>query len=580
VSRRFDVPRCRRSRLRSILPLAGLAATVVLASAPACAQQGNSSQSSLLSPDLDGSPPISPRFRAVQNPTPSGPARFGQLPTFSYQQGIGIGSTGFDSSNGAKRKAKASKAKPGAKPPSPAAASNTQPQPNAGTTTTSPTAGANTASASDPPPTPKLLQPPVAPLPGRLRNAFRPGAPPANPDDPTPTVATALPYYRPLPEERPFDPTGVQVGAFNFRPAIAYARGYDTNPARIGTGPTSSSWFNLYAPELRVDSNWDRHALTASFFGTYATYDTYHSLDRPTADGRINGRIDVTRDSRIDLEGRFLLGTDRPGSPNIQADLAHLPIYTTIGGSTGFTERFNRLELTVKGGVDRTEYQRSEFVNGQTESNDDRNYNQYGGQFRVGYEILPGIRPFVEVGAYHRVHDLSFDRFEFERDSNGWTARAGTSVNLVRTLTGEIAVGYLTQTFEDPRLQKVGGLAVDGALVWSATALTTARLIATTTINESPLSGVSGTFTRQIGLQVEHAFRRWLIATAGFTYARDVYVGDIRADNRYIASIAMTYILSRELQLRAEFREEWQHSNIPGSNYAASIWLMGVRLQR
>jgi hypothetical protein len=31
------------------------------------------------------------------------------VPTFGYQQGIGIGSTGFDSSNGAKRKANASK---------------------------------------------------------------------------------------------------------------------------------------------------------------------------------------------------------------------------------------------------------------------------------------------------------------------------------------------------------------------------------------------------------------------------------------------------------------------------------------
>ena len=257
-----------------------------------------------------------------------------------------------------------------------------------------------------------------------------------------------------------------------------------------------------------------------------------------------------------------------------------MPIWTTIGGSTGFTQRFNHLEVTVKGGIDRTQFQRSEFVNGQTESNDDRNYNQYGGQFRIGYEILPGIRPFVEAGAYHRVHDLSFDRFDFERDSNGWTARAGTSVNLVRTLTGEISVGYLTQTFENYRLPKVGGLAVDGALVWSATALTTARLLASTTINESPLSGVSGTFTRQISLQVEHAFRRWLIGTVGLTHARDVYVGDIRVDNRYIASVAMTYILSRELQLRAEFREEWQRSNIPGSNYAASIWLMGLRLQR
>ena len=337
MSRRFDVPRCGRSRLRTILPAAGLAATIMLAVAPALAQQGDYSQSSLLTPALDGSPPTPPRFRAAQNPTPNAPARFGQVPTFSYQQGIGIGSTGFDSSNGAKRKTTASKAKSGVKPAAPGAASNAQ-QPNAVTTTTATAAGAGSQSTTDaPPPAPKLFQPPVAPLPGRLRNQFRPGAPPANSDDPTPTVATALPYYRPLPEEKPFDPTGVQVDAFNIRPAIAYARGYDTNPARVENVPTSSSWFNLYAPELRVDSNWERHALTASFLGTYATYDTYHSLDRPTADGRVNGRIDVTRDARFDLESHLLVGTDRPGSPNIQADLAHLPIWTTIGGSTGFT---------------------------------------------------------------------------------------------------------------------------------------------------------------------------------------------------------------------------------------------------
>ena len=164
----------------------------MLAGAPAPAQQGDYSQSTLLSPALDGSPPTPPRFRAVQNPTPSSPARLSQVPTFGYQQGIGIGSTGFDSSNGAKRKKNASKSKPGVKAADAAAPSASQQQPNAGTTTTSTAAGANTASATDPPPAPKLLQPPAAPLPGRLRNQFRPGAPPVNPDDPTPTVATAL----------------------------------------------------------------------------------------------------------------------------------------------------------------------------------------------------------------------------------------------------------------------------------------------------------------------------------------------------------------------------------------------------
>jgi hypothetical protein len=62
---------------------------------------------------------------------------------------------------------------------------------------------------------------------------------------------------------------GVQVGAFNFLPAIEYVRGYDTNPRRLGLPPISGSWFNLYAPDFLMTSNWGRHALTAEFHGTY-----------------------------------------------------------------------------------------------------------------------------------------------------------------------------------------------------------------------------------------------------------------------------------------------------------------------
>jgi hypothetical protein len=78
-----------------------------------------------------------------------------------------------------------------------------------------------------------------------------------------------------------------------------------------------------------VNTDWERHAFNADFRGTYTSYDTYHSLDRPSAIGNMNGRIDVTSLSRIDLLGRLVVGTDRPGSPFIQADLTRLPIYTT-----------------------------------------------------------------------------------------------------------------------------------------------------------------------------------------------------------------------------------------------------------
>ncbi len=336
---------------------------------------------------------------------------------------------------------------------------------------------------------------------------------------------------------------------------------------------------NVYAPEFLLGTNWARHEINGYFRGAYLTYDTAHVNDRPYADGKLNGRIDVSRDSRIDLESRLIVGTDRPGSPNIQADISHLPIFTTIGGSAGIGQRFNRLEVTVKGGVDRTDFQDSHFLNGQTESNDDRNYTQYSGQMRTSYEVLPGVKPFVEIGSYKREHDLAVDRFGFERSSVALSGKAGSSFELSRKLTGEVSIGYLTEKFQDPNLPKLSGTLIDAALLWSATALTTAKLFAATTVYELPLAGVSGVFTRAIGIQVDHAFRRWLTGIVRFAEARDEYVGSLRNDYRYSASVALAYMHTRDLQFKGEFRQEWLRSNFPNSNNVASVWLFGVRLQ-
>jgi hypothetical protein len=51
-------------------------------------------------------------------------------------------------------------------------------------------------------------------------------------------------------------------------------------------------------------------------------------------------------------------------------------------------------------------------------------------------------------------------------------------------------------------------------------------------------------------------------------------------DNRYVAAAALSYNLTREMVLRGEYRQEWRYSNIPGNDYWAQVWLMGIRLQR
>jgi hypothetical protein len=275
-----------------------------------------------------------------------------------------------------------------------------------------------------------------------------------------------------------------------------------------------------------------------------------------------------------------LVSTDRPGSPDIPAGLSRLPVFQTVGGTAGVAHRFNRLELSLKGSVDRTTYEDSHFTNGAVASNEDRNYIQYGTRLRASYELSPAMKPFAEVGVDTRIHDLPVDVFGLQRDSDGATAKVGTSFEFSPKLLGEVSVGYLTRMYQDPSLPDLQTPTIDAALIWSATPLTNIKLRIATAADESTVPGVSGVLRHDATLQVDHAFRRWLIATVKLGYGTDQYVGSVREDERYLASLGLAYKLTRTTQVKGELRQEWLRSNLPGNDYTATIALVGLRLQR
>jgi hypothetical protein len=136
--------------------------------------------------------------------------------------------------------------------------------------------------------------------------------------------------------------------------------------------------------------------------------------------------------------------------------------------------------------------------------------------------------------------------------------------------------------------------------VWTVNALTSVKLSAASTVGESTIAGVSGVLYRDVGLQVDHSFRRWLIGSAKIGFGIDTYKGaDVvtgfdpicgcvvtspgggdRQDKRFSAGLGLTYKLSRTVQFKGEFRQDWLRSNVTGNDYSASIFMLGVRLQQ
>jgi hypothetical protein len=376
----------------------------------------------------------------------------------------------------------------------------------------------------------------------------------------------------------PYAPLGLRVGTLLVFPTLEAQGGYDSNPERRA-GKSKGATILRTEGGFTARSDWAVHELSADFRGGYSKYLGRPEADRPDATGRVGLRLDYTRDTAFDFELRGRLDTQTPGTANLTGRAEGRPLTYQYGGSTGVTQRFNRLAVSARASIDRSEFADAGLGNGQVLSQKDRNVTQYGLRLRTGYEITPGIVPFAEALLDTRRYDLRTDNTGFQRDSNGFQVRAGTSFEITRTLTGEVAAGYGLRRYEDQRLRDVRGPVVEGTLAWTVSPLTTVRLRGTTEFEETTQTGSSGSVTRRISAELSHAFLRNLVFTTGASFGRADFNGITRKDDTLRANLGAEYSVTRNLVLKGTFTHERTTSNAPGNNVSANVWLFGARVQ-
>jgi hypothetical protein len=489
------------------------------------------------------------------------PSRIGAIPTYDVPPASGASQTGFDSLNRTRRKPKLHPGQARPQPPGP---------------------GARAPAGSGPAISDGRVR--VSPPPSEA--AHKTPIPPAMAGN----VDGQPPRRRLKIDDDPFGATGDYAGSFLIKSAVELRGGYDTNPGRLAVSIGDPVW--VVAPEFLAVSDWERHALVADLRGSFTGYG--HSLppivdgaispaptdiNHPDFLGHIDGRLDVTEDTRVTSQLRLRVATDNPGSPNVEAGLVRYPDYATFGSTVGVDQRFNRLDVAAGATFDRTVYQNSLLTDGTTSSNADRAFNQYGGVGRVSYELTPAVKPFIEVEGDSRFHDQYIDNSGYARNSNGGYARAGTSFEFSRLLIGEVSFGFAARNYVDPRLGQLSGFLSASSLTWTATPLTTAKFYSTTSIDETVVPGVSGVLTHTYTFEVDHDFRRWLSAIGRFTYGTYDYQGDGRFDRTYSLEGDLIYKLTRNFWIKGTLQRNLLSSNVAGASSVSTVAMLGVRVQ-
>lgn len=395
-----------------------------------------------------------------------------------------------------------------------------------------------------------------------------------------PTPEPPVPRRRkPVVEEDAYAPLGLRLGSVTLRPAITNSIGYDTNPQRISGATRNGSTFSRHEGELGIQSDWNVHELKGTLKGGYSEFFRDKDASRPDATGALDLRLDATRDTRILLESRVSLDTQRPGSPDLTASVKGRPQVYQYGASAGVTHDINRLQLTLRGSVDRSDYEDAKLSSGATLSQKDRNQTQYGLRLRAAYELTPGIKPFVQGEIDTRQFDQSVDSSGYQRSSNGLTGRVGSTIELSRQLTGEISGGYQDRAYDDDRLKNLRGFVGDAAILWSPTPLTTVTLRGTSELGDTTIAGSSGTTARRATLEVAHALRRNLIVTGIAGFGRTDYDGQGLREDLTTLGARIEYKLTRTFSVRASFTHERLNSTAQGADYTANVAQVGLRVQ-
>lgn len=394
----------------------------------------------------------------------------------------------------------------------------------------------------------------------------------------TPGALLGTVMRRPIPIDDGYAPLGIRVGSFTVLPAFTQYVGYDSNPDQTTKRLARGSAALRSEGEVAFRSDWSAHELSGELRGGYSNFPQADEASRPNGAGTVRLKIDVNRDLRLDAEGRFLVDTQRAGSPDLQAAVASRPIVATYGTSLGATQSFNRLQVSLRGSVDRSEYEDARLAGGQVLSQSDRNLNQYGLRLRTAYEISPVITPFVDVLADTRVYDVLRDQSGIRRDSDGVAVTAGASFALTKFVTGEVSAGIQRRTYADPALKPIDAPLVNAALIWSLSPLTTVRFNAVTGVTETTVPGSSGVLTDAATLEVQHDLLRNLSITLGGALLSNDYQGARIKETGFSASARLDYRFNRWLTFRGSYVYQQIDSSVAGSSFKDSTVLFGLRV--
>ncbi len=379
------------------------------------------------------------------------------------------------------------------------------------------------------------------------------------------------------------DPLGLRAGSFLIYPRLGVHEAYDDNIFAADEDETGA-FVTLISPRLDVVSDWNNHALQFHADGTIGRYATQTEENYEDFSVSATARVDITRQAKLRTGISYNRLHEGRGSPDdVRRQRGSSPVEPTVfdvsSASVTYEQWLGRFVLDLSGTADQLDYDDVRTEDGGTITTDDRDRAIFAGGAKVGYEFIPGYTAFVRsVVDYRRYDDLNaFNRLD--RDSDGYLIEVGTDLELSGILFGELAIGYRSQDYDDPRLEAVDGVAGQASITWTPTGLTTVSAAITREIVETTVDQSASIFETAGRLVLDHELLRNLLLQARVSVTDDDFQGVERSDTYVGAGFSANYLMNRYLRLDLQYDHLRGDSDAQGEDFVDNTITFGILVQ-
>jgi hypothetical protein len=383
---------------------------------------------------------------------------------------------------------------------------------------------------------------------------------------------------RPKPE---YDAPGIRMGGFVLHPELLVAAEYTDNVFGTNT-TTEEDWIWHADPSLTLESQWSTHELNFSLSAPSRFYSQFDRANTTDVVVGVDGRLDVYRDFYFHGGANYGNMTEPLASSPTNLPLAEPIEYARTLGEIGFVKAFNRLRVSGEARFTSYDYDDGTLFDLTPIDQDDRDRDVTEAGIRFDYAVSPLTALFLAVGANQRDYKLEPPATIVNRDSEGYEALIGANFDLTRLIRGEIGVGYLSQTYDEPGVGETSGLAVRTNLEWYPDELVTVAFAAARSISDAGAFGAASYIANDATFAIDYEWRRNVIFGFEAGHSFDDYSGIDREDTRWSAVVSADYLVDRGVAFFVEAGHYEQSSEglQLGREYDINRAVIGIKLRR